>query len=108
MSSINQLTEASEVSSSMQLPAYDTVNGQPRRISVQQLLEFVQGNLTSDTSTPFRLISATVDELTDDYPAASWANAVVYCSNGDSGAACLAVSNGTNWKRIALGANVST
>lgn len=32
---------------------------------------------------------------------------VAYCSNGDAGAACLAVYNGTAWKRIALGATIS-
>ena len=107
MSTINQLSEASDVSSSMQIPVYDTGNGQPRKISVQQLLEFVEENLTSDTSTPFRLISATVAELNADYPAASWLNAVVYCSNGNTGSPCLAVSNGTNWLRIAFGAAVA-
>ena len=32
---------------------------------------------------------------------------VVYVSNGDSGSACIAVSNNTSWLRIALGAAVS-
>jgi hypothetical protein len=32
---------------------------------------------------------------------------VAYCSNGDAGAACLAVYTGTAWKRIALGATIS-
>lgn len=107
MSTINQLSEASEVSSSMQIPVYDAGNGQPRKVSVQQLLDFVEANLTSDTSNPFRLLSATVAELAANYPAASWLNAVVYCSNGDTGSPCLAVSNGTDWKRIALGAAVA-
>lgn len=106
MSSINQLSEASEASSSMQIPVYDTGNGQPRKISIQQLLEFVQENIELDGE-PLTLLSATVAQLTDDYPAASYPNAVVYCSNGDTGSPCLAVSNGTNWKRIALGANVA-
>jgi hypothetical protein len=33
---------------------------------------------------------------------------VAYCSNGDGGSKCLAVYNGTAWKRIALGATIST
>jgi hypothetical protein len=43
-------------------------------------------------------------------PAASVANdgCVVYCTNGDAGSPCLAVSNGTNWLRVALGAAVAT
>ena len=32
---------------------------------------------------------------------------VAYCSNGDGGSKCLAVYNGTAWKRIALGATIS-
>ena len=39
--------------------------------------------------------------------ASSWARAVVWCSNGDAGNPCLAVSDGTNWRRIALGATIS-
>lgn len=33
---------------------------------------------------------------------------VVYCADGDSGNPCLAVFDGSNWKRIALGANIAT
>lgn len=32
---------------------------------------------------------------------------VAYCSNGDTGSACVAVYDGTNWVRIALGATIS-
>lgn len=107
MSSINQLSEASEVSSGMQIPVYDTTNGQPRKISVNQLTEYIQENLTSDASAPFRLYSGTVAALNADYPASSWTSAIVYCTNGDGGSPCLAVSNGTDWKRVALGATIS-
>lgn len=41
-------------------------------------------------------------------PAATYPRAVVWCSNGDAGSPCLAVSNGTNWLRIALGATVAS
>lgn len=107
MSSINNLSEASAVSASMQIPVYDAGNGQPRKVSAQQLVDFIQDNLISDASNPFRLISVTVAELAADYPAASWLGAVVYCSNGAAGSPCLAVSNGTSWLRIALGAAVA-
>ena len=30
-----------------------------------------------------------------------------YVSNGNAGAKCLAVSDGTNWKVVALGATIS-
>lgn len=33
---------------------------------------------------------------------------LVRCSDGDSGANCLAISNGTNWVRIVLGAAVAS
>lgn len=35
------------------------------------------------------------------------AGAIIYVSNGNAGAACLAVSDGTNWKVVALGATIS-
>jgi len=104
MSSIRNLTEATEVSSSMQLPVLDTYQGQPRSISIAQLTTYMQDNLTSDASGPFKLANYSVAEL----PSAM-ANpaAVVYCTNGNSGVACLAVSNGTNWLRVVFGAAVS-
>jgi hypothetical protein len=33
---------------------------------------------------------------------------VIYCSNGDTGNPCLAVYSTGAWKRVALGANIST
>jgi hypothetical protein len=33
---------------------------------------------------------------------------VIYVSNGDTGQPCLAVYNGTAWKRVSLGATIST
>jgi len=91
----------------MQIPVYDSGNGQPRKVSGQQVVDFVQDNLISDASQPFRLIAQTVAQLASDYPASQWTGAVVYCTNGNTGVPCLAVSNGTNWLRVALGAAVS-
>lgn len=107
MSSFSQLSEASAVSGAMQVPVYDSANGQPRKVSVTQLMDFVQSGLDSDTSGPFRLSSYTVAELAAGYPASSWMNAVVYCTNGNGGAPCLAVSNGTSWLRVPFGAAVA-
>ena len=39
--------------------------------------------------------------------AASNTGNLIYCSNGDAGDPCLAVSNGTSWLRIALGIAVA-
>lgn len=53
---------------------------------------------------PVALKSYTVATL----PAAStYPSYVVHCSNGNAGAPCLAVSNGSSWLRIPLGAAVS-
>lgn len=39
--------------------------------------------------------------------AATYPKRVIYVTNGDTGSACIAVSNGTNWLRIALGAAIA-
>ena len=39
--------------------------------------------------------------------AASYPRRIIYVSNGNAGAACIAVSNGTSWLRIALGTAIS-
>ena len=41
-------------------------------------------------------------------PSAGTAGRLVFCTDGDGGNKCLAVDDGTAWKRIALGATVST
>ena len=41
-------------------------------------------------------------------PSAGTVGRVVFCTDGDSGSKCLAVDDGTAWKRVALGATVST
>jgi hypothetical protein len=41
-------------------------------------------------------------------PSASlYSGGLIHCTNGDAGNPCLAVSDGTNWKRVALGATIS-
>jgi hypothetical protein len=106
MSSINQLSQADEFSASMQIPVFDTDNGQPRKVSGQQLVDFMQANPAPVTE-PVQFPVFSVSDLTT-MLAASYAYRVVFCSNGNSGIACLAVSDGTSWRRIALGATVST
>lgn len=51
----------------------------------------------------------TVAQLNAGTPVAAVGNerAIVYCSDGDAGAKCLAVSDGTNWLRIPFGAAVA-
>lgn len=60
----------------------------------------ISGNVTGSVQLPTYTVAG--------LPAASTnARRVVYCSNGDAGSPCLAVSNGTNWLRVALGAAVA-
>jgi hypothetical protein len=78
-------------------------------------------NIVSDTATDLTLTPATtrvnIEHILNlDPRTVSQLNAVAtpqegdvaYCSNGDAGSKCLAVYNGTAWKRIALGATIST
>lgn len=39
--------------------------------------------------------------------AASNAGRVIYLTNGSAGAACAAISDGNNWKVVAIGATIS-
>ena len=41
-------------------------------------------------------------------PSASPAEQMIYVTDGNAGAATVAVSDGSNWKVVALGANIST
>lgn len=40
-------------------------------------------------------------------PAADWKNRAIIVTNGNAGALCAALSDGTNWKVIALGATIA-
>jgi hypothetical protein len=106
VSDISKLTGADEFTASMQIPVYDSENGQPRRVSGQQLVEYMQANPAPVTE-PVGLPVFSVSELSTMLPA-SYAYKAVYCSDGNTGAACLAVSDGTAWRRIAFGTAVAS
>ena len=86
------------------------------KISAAQL----PNNIVSDTATDLTLAPTTtrvnIEDIVNLNPkTVSQLNAltaqegdVAYCSNGDAGSKCLAVYNGTAWKKIALGATIST
>jgi hypothetical protein len=40
-------------------------------------------------------------------PAAPAAGQIAFCSNGNAGAACFVVGDGSNWKVVALGATAA-
>ncbi len=67
-------------------------------VTSSQINQFTFGDLA------LRLGSFAVSALPT---ASNYTGHVVYCTDGDTGSACLAVSNGTNWKVVALGATVS-
>jgi len=69
----------------------------------------VTGNLTGDvtgdvtgiyTSTTFTV--ATAPDATTN------TGTIIYVSDGDTGSPCIAVSNGTNWLRVALGTAIAS
>lgn len=103
MTTFNELTTQDTVVSSDQFPIYSTTNGQARKVSAQALLTFMESNL-DNTLAPVSLKSYLITELP---AAASYPYAAVYCLNGNVGQPCVAVSNGTAWKVVALGATVS-
>jgi hypothetical protein len=39
--------------------------------------------------------------------AADWKQRLIFVTNGNAGAACVACSDGANWKVIELGANIA-
>lgn len=39
--------------------------------------------------------------------AADWKQRLIWVTNGNAGAACVAASDGANWKVIELGANIA-
>lgn len=66
--------------------------------------------VTIDTATvAFGLPAKLPSFATAGAPSAATAGAgsLIYVTNGDSGSPCLAVSDGTNWRRVALGATIS-
>lgn len=67
---------------------------------------FTLGTVRATFARPVRLPSYTVATA----PAAAFETAtgsVIYVSDGDAGNPCLAVSNGTSWLRVSLGAAIS-
>lgn len=62
---------------------------------------FADGSMWSETGFRFPAYATT------GLPTAGAVGQVIYCSNGDAGNKCLAMWDGSNWLRIALGAAVA-
>jgi hypothetical protein len=103
MATINELTTQDTVVGSDQILFYSTVNGQSRKAPMTAVLAYIEDNINTDLE-PVPLKSYLLVDLPS---AVANPYAVVYCLNGNAGAACVAVSDGTNWKVVALGATVS-
>ncbi len=103
MPGVNELTTQDTVVGSDQIVFYSTVNGQTRKAPMSAVLTYIAAGL-DDELEPVSLKSYLLADLPS---AVEYPYAVVYCLNGNAGAACVAVSNGTNWKVVALGATVS-
>lgn len=103
MTTINELTTQDTIVGSDQLVFYSTVNGQTRKAPASAFLTYIEDGL-DDTLEPIPLKSYLLADLPS---AVANPYAMVYCLNGDAGSACVAVSDGTNWKVVALGATVS-
>jgi hypothetical protein len=103
MPTVNELTTQDTVVGSDQILFYSTVNGQSRKAPMTAVLEYVEANINTDLE-PIPLKSYLLADLPS---AVANPYAMVYCLNGNAGAACVAVSNGTDWKVVALGATVS-
>jgi hypothetical protein len=83
------------------LPESVGASGQNMAVSGNGHFYFKDDNRVID---PFILASYTVENA----PGASDnTGGIIYCTNGNGGSPCLAVSDGTGWKRIALGSNIS-
>jgi hypothetical protein len=54
---------------------------------------------TEAMAAPLKVSSLTVSQLTGDYAASLWTNAMIYVSD-ETGGAVLAFSDGTNWRRV--------
>lgn len=103
MPTINELTTSDTVIGSDQVIFYSTANGQTRKAPMSAVLSYVQDNINNELE-PIPLKSYLLADLPS---AVANPYAVVYCLNGNAGSACVAVSDGTNWKVVALGATVS-
>ncbi len=103
MPTVPELTTQDTVVGSDQIVFYSTVNGQTRKAPMTAVLAYVEENINT-TLEPIPLASYLLADLPS---AVANPYAVVYCLNGNAGSACVAVSNGTNWKVVALGATVS-
>ena len=71
---------------------------------------FNEGTTTFANFTSFNwlIALAEVDTATLNGIGTQQTGSTAYCNDGDAGSPCLAVYDGTNWRRVSLGAAIST
>lgn len=108
MSDLSSITIQDTVQSGDTFLIYSGTNASARRVSLNTVASAVDA-INDASLVPIALPSYSAAELLDGTTlnAVTYARHVVYCSNGNAGAACLAVSNGTSWVRVVFGATVA-
>lgn len=91
MTTINNLSTVDAFSASMQIPVYDTSNGQPRKASGQQLADFLEDQIGANGTYPVYLWTSK--------PAASTVASGTIIRIADVGVSpgILVISDGTRW-----------
>lgn len=108
MSELSSITIQDTVQAGDTFLIYSGTNASARRVSLATVTAAVEAAIDADLE-PVGLPYYTAAELLDGTTlnAVTYARHIVYCTNGNAGAACLAVSNGTSWVRVVFGATVA-
>ena len=88
------------------IPTTHTDEAEHRRQLAVRVNAALPKDGTLGMTAPLLLKSLTVAELTGDYAASLWTNAMIYVSD-ETGGAVPAFSDGTNWRRVTDRAVVS-
>jgi hypothetical protein len=74
--------------------------------SINERLEDIEANFNSIEAS-LATLNARSFAVADLPDASLFTGKVIYCADGAAGSPCAAISNGTNWLRITLGAAVA-
>lgn len=77
------------------------------RIALYKISDGSPYSCTLDEALSLLLGVASYSVATAPDAVAAGAGAMIYVTNGNAGSPCVGVSNGTNWKVVALGATIS-
>jgi hypothetical protein len=99
----------------LRLDAGNSAFQQARIITGYDELGFVGGSsftdeyfrMTDSENISFKTLRLRVENTASLGVEAAAAGSIVYCLDGDGGSPCIAVRDGSNWRRVALGSNIS-